>query len=228
MGSLSDMTDISIPYAQCITSRILNTMCNKLRLHSTSSGTIPRWTPGSTLTCGIEHQSFLRAHYSIDDIEHVKGCLKEVISLLNSFNLGLRFVYVEDLLPETFTLAYANDPDSYATSFFPDAAPGRRKIVLHESSFLPLYRASIFNILCHEFGHTLGMRHWDAGWTEPNYPSICFPPDSNNKLSVMGIYKHPETLRFHPEDIEWLREFYSRKNGSMIQGCTIKDYPSRP
>ncbi|KAI1211696.1 uncharacterized protein F4807DRAFT_398775 [Annulohypoxylon truncatum] len=225
--SVTASDSISIPQVFCITSRILEVECSKLQLHGTSSKTIPRWAPSSKITCGIEYQSFLQAHYGADDIEHVKICLKEVINLLNSFDIGLSFVYVEDLLPETFTLTYEENPDVYATSFFPGTRD-KRTIVLHETSFLPEYRGSIFNILCHEFGRTLGMRHWNAASDEPCLPSVHFPPDSDNRLSVMGPYTHPGTLQFHQDDEKWLREFYGQDNGSYIQGYKIVDVPVAP
>ncbi|KAI0892272.1 hypothetical protein F4806DRAFT_480107, partial [Annulohypoxylon nitens] len=184
--------------------------------------------PGSKITCGVEYQSFIQARYSVDDIEYVRGCLKRVIKLLNSFHIGLRFVYVEDLLPETFTLTFEEDPDAYATSFFPGTRRGKRKIVLHESSFMPEYRGSIFNTLCHEFGHTIGMRHWNAASEEPSHPSVHFPPGSDNRLSVMGPYSHPGTLQFHADDENWLKEFYGKENGSYIQGYKIVDFPVVP
>ncbi|KAI2469508.1 hypothetical protein F4781DRAFT_394441 [Annulohypoxylon bovei var. microspora] len=221
-------SDISMPQAYCVTSHILETKCSRLQLHGTSSKTIPRWTPGSKVTCGIEYQSFLQANYTVDDIGHVKSCLKKVIDLLNAYRLGLRFVYVEDILPETFTLTYEEDPRAYATSFFPGTPRGKRKIVLHESLFLPEYRDSIFNTLCHEFGHTLGMRHWNAASEEPHHPSVHFPLGSDNRLSVMGPYNHPRTLQFHLDDKKWLKEFYGQDSGSYIQGYKIVDYPVIP
>ncbi|KAI1443469.1 hypothetical protein F5Y02DRAFT_393132 [Annulohypoxylon stygium] len=179
------------------------------------------------MTCSIDSLSFQQADHSID-IEHGENCLKDVIERLNSLPIQLHFVHTKDPLPESFILTYKEQPDAYANSFFPGTPPGDRKIFLHEASFLPAYRGSIFNILCHEFGHTLGMRHWNAtspGLEESSLLSVHYPLGSDNQLSVMGPYEHPGTLHFHPDDEKWLKEFYGKENKSYIQGYKIVDYP---
>ncbi|KAI1092589.1 hypothetical protein F5B19DRAFT_196510 [Rostrohypoxylon terebratum] len=145
---------------------------------------------------------------------------------LSNYSIHSKFNFISSIqktCSRRLTLRYKDVLDVYARSFFPGNPPGERIITLHDLSFQPQYRDSIFNILCHEFGHTIGMRHWNAASEERVSPSVHFPPGSDNRPSIMGPYKHPRTLQFHVDDEKWLKEFYGKENGSFIQGYKIVD-----
>lgn len=202
---------------------------SKLQLHATLDKHLPRLKPDSVVHCFMDYNSFRRGGLSCVDIKHTREALKRVIGELNSLNFRLKFKYVRRKDRSDFILAYdvpygnRPEPNYFANAFHPDAKPDGRTIVLTSAAFKPEYRQSIFNILCHEFGHTVGMRHWDAATKEANWPSVQHPPGSDNKRSVMGPYVHPRELHFHPEDAEWLRDFYARAEGEVLYGHTIVD-----
>ncbi|KAI1462548.1 hypothetical protein F4805DRAFT_408391 [Annulohypoxylon moriforme] len=221
------MSDTDFPQI-CVTTLLSKGRHNKLQLHATPFDTVPRWQLDETVACGVDYMSFRRASYTAEDIKHVKDCLENVIEKLNLLQFGLYFVYDTNLLPTTFTITHEENPEKgpkdLAYAFFPGALPGQRQIVLHRFSFSPENRDSIFNILCHEFGHAIGMRHWNAASKESE-PSVHFPPDSDNRLSLMGPHKHLKDIQFNENDGMWLKEFYGKENGSFIEGCEIVDFP---
>ncbi|XDG04279.1 hypothetical protein ABKA04_003894 [Annulohypoxylon sp. FPYF3050] len=185
---------------------------------------ILRWKPGSLITCGVDRRSFKYANVSNEDINYIDSCLAVVICFLNTFKLGISFKYVDasNFGLESFKVTYRVRSDSYAISFFPNCPRGERDIELHHISLKPENRPSVINILSHEFGHTIGMRHYQAPECG-ECPSVLLGFD--DPFSVMGKPQHPPlNLRFNVEDMERLREFYRMDNGSTIQGRKIVDY----
>ncbi|KAI0384111.1 hypothetical protein F5Y04DRAFT_248998 [Hypomontagnella monticulosa] len=224
----------------CLSCTVPETNHDKILLHTSDNKLIFRWESDSPVSCCVDRQSFLHGGRPKEDVEHVETCLVKVIKKLNSLRLPFKFEYIEAGDPGAFTLVYQPncwDPRHgvfLASSFFPGAELGDRKITLYKDAFKTNFRSSIYNILSHEFAHTLGMRHWNAVRAEVQYPSVYYPvrPEEYHSDSIMGPFDHPRERRFTKKDSAWLRRFYSKPDGSQIRNgdnvYTIKDSPVRP
>ncbi|KAF3768700.1 hypothetical protein M406DRAFT_354979 [Cryphonectria parasitica EP155] len=149
----------------------------------------------------------------------------------DQYRIPLSFHYSPNNPRVVFKIYYDRDLDgrTWADSFFPSTPPDLRA--------LPTYRlprrsirigplciyetdghAFIKNILRHEFGHVIGMRHWNAQETEQTRPSRWIPgscEDNHHTVMVTGV--HPSAIKFWPSDWEYLGRAYSGQRGYPIR-----------
>ncbi|KAL7906240.1 hypothetical protein GGI35DRAFT_120779 [Trichoderma velutinum] len=160
-------------------------------------GEIPRWRRGSELRYVVCVESF---PISISSL--VEDSMRAAIGMWNGIGVSFKQVARND--PATFAVVYENrNRKAYACSFFPNDLS--RELIVYPSSLQqPDYLA---NILAHEIGHILGLRHEFAHEREKEYPSALF--GSENAESIMNYYKHPEQLQVKKQDLEELERLYS-------------------
>ncbi|EHK19110.1 uncharacterized protein TRIVIDRAFT_138268, partial [Trichoderma virens Gv29-8] len=160
---------------------------------------ISRWCKDSELSYVVCEESFPTE----DSVTLVKDAMRRATS--NWKGIGARFKQVERHEPATFAVIYDNsqEDNTYASSFFPKASPG--KLLICPLSFSEGNEKHLANILTHEVGHILGLRHEVAHIKEPHFPSVLF--GSEDAQSVMN-YKDLSELKVSEQDLEGLKEVY--------------------
>ncbi|UKZ64736.1 uncharacterized protein TrAtP1_005947 [Trichoderma atroviride] len=121
--------------------------------------------------------------------------------------MDVSFKLVSRADPATFQIKFKRSHNSHpnmcAKSFFPGECGGSLVVygkALETSSYLA-------NILAHELGHILGLRHEFALKTEVFSPSVRF--GSENHQSIMNYFDHPSKLQVGKQDREELAAFYA-------------------
>jgi hypothetical protein len=163
---------------------------------------ILRWRKGSTILYNIYTESF----QTPGAVALVGEAMEEAISMWGG-NIGVDFRRVRRDEAATFQIAYQkfpldNDPNTYAESFFPR----------EWASSLFVYQkglenaAYLANILAHELGHVLGLRHEFAPEEEEDC-SVRF--GNKNDQSVMNYFDHASKHIVGQQDLDELAAFYA-------------------
>lgn len=179
---------------------------------------IPRWRKGSELTYTVDVESFP----TLAEAMQVKEAMQEAISMWKGIGASFKYLEVDINGSATFVVTYRRDGprDLYARSFFPDDSTGE----------LPVYNlalsnaAHLANILAHEVGHILGLRHEFADEYHPEgriFPCVLL--GKKNPRSIMNYYKDPGQLKVSEQDLRGLKELYECNDGSY-KGLPIHDY----
>ncbi|PKK42685.1 hypothetical protein CI102_12727 [Trichoderma harzianum] len=160
-------------------------------------GKIPRWRKGSELSYVVCVESFPSPLSSL-----VEDSMKAAIDMWGG--ISVRFKQVARNDPATFAVIYENrNRNVYACSFFPNDSS--RELTIYPPSLRePNYLA---NILAHEVGHILGLRHEFAHEREKGHASALF--GSENADSIMNYFDHPKQLQVREQDLEELKRFYA-------------------
>ncbi|KAL7961094.1 hypothetical protein V8C34DRAFT_312191 [Trichoderma compactum] len=181
---------------------------------------IPRWLRGSVLTYTVDAKSFP----TIAEAGQVKAAMQDAISMWRG--IGARFCF-EDLEADnygsaTFVVRYDGRrcSNTYAISFFPDELPGELLVYNLALSKAP----HLANILAHEVGHILGLRHEFADKNHKEGRILrCVLFGKKNPRSIMNYYEDPGQLQVSEQDLRELREFYEC-NEERYDGLPIYDY----
>ncbi|KAF2963067.1 hypothetical protein GQX73_g10506 [Xylaria multiplex] len=171
---------------------------------------IPRWCNGATVTYVILDESFEKP----DDARFTAVKVAEAISMWKS--IGVKFEQVHRSHPATFQIRYLDlpfntRPDVYAEAFFPQ--DGRGTLFVYELAFQAANMQYLANILAHEFGHILGLRHDFAGdiickVTGETRESGSVRWGRRNRSSVMNYFTDLRQYSVKKQDLEELRSFY--------------------
>lgn len=187
--------------------------------------TIYRWEQGSVITFNVNCSSFPNSKHA----RHAVASLKSAAEEWNKGDFGVRFKRVEDHEPAVFQLVYSasyrRDPTRLAQAFFPGDPPEEQQLCVYESSFNKEsgnwdYMA---NMLCHELGHVLGLRHEFA----PNEEHPFVQLGKNNRSSIMNYFESPSEWHIQETDYHDVRRFY-RSCANEYGGCVIVDEKPRP
>ncbi|PKK52156.1 hypothetical protein CI102_4411 [Trichoderma harzianum] len=164
---------------------------------------ISRWRRGSELSYVICEESFPTEESAM----LVKAAMRTATSMWKG--IGVRFSQVGCHDEATFAVVYEDISEGvYAVSFFPQASGG--KLILFEPSLSNTdYLA---NILAHEVGHILGLRHEFADERETE-PSILIGRENIN--SVMNYFDHLSKYRVTEQDLQDLEKFYAYDEGEL-------------
>lgn len=190
--------------------------CSEMQVASALSinigycGIIYRWQPGSTVTFHTCQKTFPpNTPYAA----HATLSLKEAADGWNRGRIGVTFQQVADNEPATFRLSYEqSQPQStlLALAFLPpdpnDEKQQQPQLTVYSRAFEGGFYGYLSNILCHELGHILGLRHWFAKEREPGLSCVQF--GQSDKLSVMNYYYHPGDWKIQKSDYHDVRRFY--------------------
>lgn len=171
---------------------------------------IPRWVPGEVLTYIIRTGSFPNS----DDAKFTTYQLTKAIQMWKG--VGVTFKQVPQDSGASFQVVYRDTPEYgqkgiLSKAFLPNNdAPEFRTLHIYRMAFSDAHRNNQSNILAHEVGHILGLRHefsiekepqlWSATWME------------RNPKSVMGYFLDSSSWCVQQQDLDELECFY---NSSM-------------
>ncbi|KAI0533977.1 hypothetical protein GGR58DRAFT_520810 [Xylaria digitata] len=187
------------------------------RIRIGDQGSIPRWIKGSILKYVVCTESFEKT----DIAEFVAAKAAEAISTWKG--IGVKFKQVERSHAATFQIKYCHipsdcDPNVYADAFLPRDGPGT--LFVYEVALKRNNKVHLGNILAHEFGHILGLRHEFAGDPISEGSNATREDESvlwgsKNESSVMNYYTCPGMHQVNEQDLRELESFYN---------CTEKEY----
>lgn len=160
-------------------------------------GIIPRWKAGSVVTWAANPDDY----DSPADAAYAESQLAAAAEAWNALMLGVTFAKAPDPAKAVFTMQYNGDNGgTLAEAFFPNTKLTNRLFV-YSRAFKADARGFMSNILQHELGHVLGLRHEFAA-EEGDF--VLF--GSKNPASVMA-YNWPPGMT--EQDRQETREFYS-------------------
>ncbi|KAF3902067.1 hypothetical protein ABW21_db0200320 [Orbilia brochopaga] len=143
-----------------------------------------------------------------ENAEYAARCFEEATWAWGTIPVGfIRVLAKEDAF---FSIIFSRQPPNGTTTiiaFFPNDPPEKRTITIYPFAFAPVNRDALANMLCHELGHVLGLRHEFAAEKELHEPSRLW--GDPNPESVMNYYTNPFEFAVHPLDIKLLKTFYN-------------------
>ncbi|KAK9444480.1 matrix metalloproteinase-11 [Metarhizium brunneum] len=184
---------------------------------------VPRWAPGSVLTYVICTETFP----SSDDASYASNQLTEAIHMW--MGVGATFKQVKRDRKATFRVVYRPKhrpgiEGVLANAFLPNGGRrNQRTLHIYALAFSDTHVDYQANILAHEIGHILGLRHVFAMEREREWSATWMNPCQN---SVMDYYTHSSLLRVQQQDLEELKAFYDSPM-TEYQGKPVIDFVPR-
>ncbi|KAI1132408.1 hypothetical protein F5Y10DRAFT_231106 [Nemania abortiva] len=192
------------------------------------NGSIPRWVNGSTvkyIICGRSFTSHRLASLTTNK-------MVEATSMWQG--IGVRFELTNCNDGATFQVVYRSLPkdgptDVCAESFFPQHERGT--LFVYELALAGKNIESLANILTHEIGHILGLRHEFASdvvceGSESTREQGSVLWGARNKNSVMNYFPYPKDFIIQQQDLDELKSFYDF-TGKVYKGLAIREFKPR-
>ncbi|KAI8959725.1 hypothetical protein F5Y11DRAFT_332197 [Daldinia sp. FL1419] len=184
----------------------LSSPCS-LYLNTVGPKTIGRIKLNSTIPFTIDWQTYR----NLEEILHATTSAIEAAEAWNKGNVGVQFQLITSNDPVMFRITYSGacqvDPRRFAEAFFPGDSQRKRQLHVYAPCFDKKagYFDYMANILYHEFGHILGLRHEFANKESGSAPVLF---GNRNPLSVMNYFNHPREIRIQPDDYNFTKLFY--------------------
>lgn len=187
--------DLALGYGACVTQEDAE---REARVGSKDKGFAARWKKGSVLKYIIRMETFQNSRQATLVAREVE----KAIAMWQ--NIGARFEEVGRDEKATFAIKFCPQSDNcrhdvYARAFFPSNSPD--ELSVYELALKRSNVCFLANILAHEIGHILGLRHEFAVQTS-------FLWGKENALSVMNYFSDLSQLQVGPQDREELATFY--------------------
>ncbi|KAI3338470.1 hypothetical protein F4824DRAFT_81864 [Ustulina deusta] len=141
------------------------------------------------------------------NVNSVESCFLFAVARWHGAGISIRQARPDE--NATFVIAYQDIPATgrnlrtLASAFFPSSAPRDRVLFVYGRCFWPRYIGFMTNVLSHEIGHVLGLRH--EFLESPRSMLIGRP----NPDSVMNYHQDLSMMAVTLEDAKGARVFYS-------------------
>jgi hypothetical protein len=186
-----------------------------------SEGFIPLWAKDMTLGWRFQERSLL--HF--EDPEAVKaeitGLFREALMAWGPDVLPIKFSQRDDLWDFEVVVEEADKCTplgcTLARAFFPDG--GRHQLVIYPRMFTQSRKEQV-DTLCHEFGHTLGLRHFFANVRETDFPSEVF--GTHDPFTIMNYGSKSEMTDADRADLKQLYQMAWSGELTEINGTPIR------
>ncbi|KAI0976635.1 hypothetical protein F4678DRAFT_413978 [Xylaria arbuscula] len=198
-SSLAD-EDLILPCCHCITQEV--TTSGAAAVYVGFLHTAAHWSKDPDVKFAIARASF-PPHINID---YVEACLFDAVKQWHGTGVCIRQARPGEAI--TFVVAYQDKPSeaqayrALARSFFPSSELRDRVLFVYNRCFWTQYVKFMSNVLSHELGHVLGLRH---EFLEDERSMLIRCPNPN---SVMNYYNDLSMMKVTLEDIKGVREFY--------------------
>ncbi|KLU86244.1 hypothetical protein MAPG_05260 [Magnaporthiopsis poae ATCC 64411] len=180
-------------------------------------GGIPRWQPKQRLKYVVCKNTFPKT----SEGAHAAEQLAKAIRMWG--DVGVTFEEAQGGAAANFRVVYSPQKHPLAMGFFPnDGPPEARTLWIYAQAFEPRHVNNQANILAHEIGHILGLRHECAMETEQDYPSTMWGKDSPESVMQKS---HFDSSMWHvqQQDRDEVKSFYETSQ-TTHNGMVIRNY----